>query len=268
MRYVIDHDYHIHTQLSLCSRHPEQTVENIIKFAKANALTSICITDHYWDSAVAGASSWYSRQGFDHISKVLPLPEDSEVRCLFGCEADMDKNMTIGVSKEMYRTFDFIIIPTTHLHMNTFTVSDDGSEDSETRASLWALRFDALLKSDLPFKKVGVAHLACTLTDPRSYEDYLTTLNLIKSTDMHDLFTVASKKGLGIELNSSDMEQAIKHPDTVLRMFKIAKDAGCKFYLGSDSHTPEGFEGVIDVFNYSIDALGLTEDDKFRIEGL
>ena len=31
MRYIADHDLHIHTQLSLCSGHPEQTKENILK---------------------------------------------------------------------------------------------------------------------------------------------------------------------------------------------------------------------------------------------
>ena len=82
---------------------------------------------------------------------------------------------------------------------------------------------------------------------------------------MHDLFGIAAKKGLGIELNASDMKQAQAHPDTVLRMFRIAKDAGCKFYLGSDSHLPEEFTNVAERFEYAGEALGLTEDDKFRI---
>ena len=265
MKYKIDHDYHIHSHLSSCSRHPEQTKENILKYAKAIGLSSICMTDHFWDEKVDGASNWYA-QNYSHIAESLPLPEDDGVRFLFGCECDIDRHMTLGLSEERFDKFDFIVIPTTHLHMKGFTVV--GDEDSSTRARLWSERFDSLLSKRLPFRKVGIAHLACTLTDPRSYEDYLVTLSLIKDADMHDLFCRAARAGVGIELNASDMQSAKKNPDEVFRMFRIAKDAGCKFYLGSDSHTPQEFNGLKETFEYAIDALGLTEEDKFRIEDI
>ena len=268
MRYIIDHDYHIHSYLSSCSRHQEQTKGNILKYAKKNGFTSICMTDHFWDSTVDGASRWYSVQNFDHIAESLPLPVDDEVKFLFGCECDMDRAMTLGIAKDTFDKFDFVVIPTTHLHMNGFTVSDDGIENSSLRAELWVKRLDKLLSMDIPFKKVGIAHLACTLIDPRSESDLLKTLSYIDSKDMHDLFTVAAGKGAGIELNASDMTNAMKHPGEILRMFMIAKDAGCKFYLGSDAHLPEEFSGVIKAFDYAISALGLTEEDKFRIEGI
>ena len=52
MRYVVDHDFHIHSQLSICSNDPEQTKERILAYAKECQLKTICITDHYWDEAV------------------------------------------------------------------------------------------------------------------------------------------------------------------------------------------------------------------------
>jgi histidinol phosphatase-like PHP family hydrolase len=51
-------------------------------------------------------------------------------------------------------------------------------------------------------------------------------------------------------------------------MFRIAKDAGCKFYLGSDAHTPDEFKQIKEIFDYAIEVLRLKEDDKFRIEGI
>ena len=57
MKYIVDHDYHIHSQLSSCSRDPEQTPERILRYAKDNGLTKLVLTDHYWDSAVEGASN-------------------------------------------------------------------------------------------------------------------------------------------------------------------------------------------------------------------
>lgn len=265
MKYIIDHDYHIHSHLSLCSKDPEQTNENILKYAKSHGLTSIVLTDHYWDSAIPGASNWYAQQNFDHISKALPLPQDEEVKFLFGCECDMNASRTLGMPLSRFDDFDFVVIPTTHLHMNGFTVSKEGNETPEERADLWVKRLEALLSMPLPFHKVGIAHLACTLIDTKSTDDYLKTLSLIKSTDMHDLFSYAAKLGCGIELNASDIEQVIKYPSVVTRMFNIAKDAGCKFYLGTDSHLPREFNGVTELFLSIIDILGLTEDDKFRL---
>ena len=39
-----------------------------------------------------------------------------------------------------------------------------------------------------------------------------------------------------------DMKFDEKDTDAVLRMFRIAKNAGCKFYLGSDAHHPDHLE--------------------------
>ena len=46
MRYKIDHDYHIHSYLSLCSKEPAQTAERILKYAKDNNFTSLYFS-HY-----------------------------------------------------------------------------------------------------------------------------------------------------------------------------------------------------------------------------
>ena len=86
MRFQIDHDLHIHTQLSTCSQNPEQTADRILAYAKEYGLKEICVTDHYWDSAVPGASKWYVPQNFDNISKVLPLPQADGIKFRFGCE--------------------------------------------------------------------------------------------------------------------------------------------------------------------------------------
>ena len=40
MKFQIDHDYHIHSKLSSCSRDPEQTNERILQYAKENGLSN------------------------------------------------------------------------------------------------------------------------------------------------------------------------------------------------------------------------------------
>ena len=180
MRYKVDHDFHIHSMLSSCSKDPRQTAEYMLSYAQRHGLTSICVTDHYWDELVGGASKMYQSQNLAHISSILPLPKQSEIRFLFGCEGDLRRDLTLGIPKERFDSFDMIVIPTTHLHMNGFTVSDDGSESCEERARLWCERLEAVLNTALPFHKVGIAHLACYLINKKSDGDYLKTLSLMK----------------------------------------------------------------------------------------
>ncbi len=266
MKYKVDHDYHIHSFLSSCSRDEAQTTERMLKYAKDNSFSSICITDHYWDSAIEGVSNWYAPQNFEHISKSLPLPYDKDVKFLFGCECEMDKNMRLGLPRNRFDDFDFIIIPTTHLHMKNFTIREEDKENTPRCAELWVERLDALFSMDIPFHKIGIAHLSCNLLNPKSREEMLKTLDLIPDTEMERLFSKAAALGVGIELNKYDMSFDESEADTILRPFKIAKYMGCKFYLGTDAHNPGFFDNAKEVFEHAVDLLDLTENDKFHIE--
>lgn len=263
MKYVIDHDLHIHSYLSSCSSDPKQSPEFILGYAKENGFSTVCITDHYWDSATGGfISDGYSKQNFDHISSILPLPKDGEVEMLFGCETDIRADLTLGTLPERYPEFDFMVIPTTHLHMKGFTISEEDIFIPERCAELWASRLDALLDMSLPFEKVGIAHLTCYLTNKSSKENFLETMRLIQNERMHYLFEKAAKVGAGVELNLSDISLTKKYPDVLMPIYKAAKDAGCKFYLGSDSHHPSEFKNAKKYFEAMAEALALTEDDK------
>ena len=265
MKYKIDHDYHIHSYLSTCSKDDLQTPENILNYAKKNGLHSICLTDHYWDSEVGGASKWYMPQNYEHISLSLPLPKCKDVDFLFGCEGDMDKNCTIGIPQSRYDSFDFMIIPTTHLHMLGFTIDEQYKTDINEKSKLWVTRLDAVLNSNLPFKKIGIAHPACFLMMKYSRKDYIKLLDSIPDCEIERVFAKAASLGCGIELNYSDMSFSDNETDSVLRMFRWAKNCGCKFYLGSDAHTYTELNMTTDAFERAINILGLTENDKFHI---
>lgn len=94
MKYIFDNDLHIHSKLSLCSNDPEQTPERILQYAKENNLKNICIADHFWDETVPGASGWYEPQNYAHISQSKPLPQADGINFMFGCETELDMNMT------------------------------------------------------------------------------------------------------------------------------------------------------------------------------
>ncbi len=265
MKFVYDHDFHIHSELSSCSNDPEQTPERLLQYAKDNGLKKIVITDHFWDDRVPGASNWYKPQNLDHIKAALPLPQADGIEFLFGCETDYDKFCTVGVAKETLDEFSFIIIPTTHMHMVGFTISEEDASSNEARARLWISRLDNLFAKDLPFRKIGIAHLTCSLFNNKSREDYLATLNLIPDTELERVFKKAAELGVGIELNSFDMRFSESEAECVLRPFEIAKACGCKFYLGSDAHHPKDLDAAKAVFERAVDYLELKESDKFYI---
>lgn len=260
MRFQADHDLHIHSYLSLCSNDPAENPAAILAYGEENGFTTLCLTDHMWDPAVPGASGWYAKQPYERTRTILPLPQSDKVRFLFGCETDMDRHTVIGVSKSVAEELDFIIVPTTHLHMDGFTL--DGSEQAEERATLWISRFDALLDADLPFHKVGVAHLTCGLIWRNRY---LEVLEKIPDAEYHRLFERAAKCGIGIELNFPALRMDERCAELTLKPYRIAREEGCRFYLGSDAHTPAELAKAKANFEAIIDLLGLKEDDKIPL---
>jgi len=263
MPYMVDHDLHIHSFLSTCSKCAEQTPERIAQYAVDANLKTICITDHFWDERVPGASSWYAPQDFSHISQSRPLPRIEGVRFLFGCETELDKDLTVGISPERMEEMDFVIIPTTHFHMK-FALTDEEREGVKGRVSAWLRRLEGVLVKQLPFRKVGLAHLACHLIG-RDREEYLQVMQALPEKPMEALFREAARLGVGIELNATDVKAAEGAEDVVLRPFHIAKSCGCRFYCGSDSHTPGGFIRAKQRFERAATVLGLTEEDTFRL---
>jgi len=259
MKYVIDHDLHLHSQLSSCSRHPEQTTAALLAYAKQLGLRHICLTDHFWDEGVAGASNWYRPQNYAHVAEALPLPEADGITFDFGCETDMDRFMTLGIARETIDKFAFVIVPTSHLHMKGFTIGEEVTAVAD-RARLYIERNHALLDMDLPFEKMGLAHFTCGLLARNCEGTRNDILNAITDAQLTELFERVAEKGMGVELNTPLADCS---DDVALRPYRIAKACGCKFYLGSDAHTPDKLLLSRDRFEGMVEALGLTEDDKF-----
>lgn len=259
----IDHDYHIHSQLSLCSGDPEQTAVRILQYGQANGLAELCLTDHFWDETVSGASPWYEQQDFVHVSRSLPLPQAEGTRLFFGCEIDMDRRFRVGISRDVLDRFDFVIIPTTHLHMTGFTIAEEDG-GLERRAELYVERLRALLAMDLPFAKIGIAHLTCPLLAPGTFADHLAVLNRISDAALADVYGMIAQQGAGFELNFQIGKYSGPDLQDILRPYRIAKRCGCRFYLGSDAHHPRELDAAYNNFRAIVQALELTENDRFR----
>ena len=261
-----------------------------MRYAEENGLKRICLTDHFWDDNAPGmpdlfrdreydpnaprekipdrglsTARWYRIQNYAHISRALPLPKSDKVNFMFGAETELQYDLKLGVTREMIDRLDFVIIPTTHLHMGGLTMTAEQMASAEGRAGAWITRLEGVLDKDLPFGKIGIAHLACSLVAP-SPEDRIKVMQLLNTEDLERVFAKAARVGVGIELNMFDMLNAIEgETEILLRPFRIAKAQGCKFYLGSDAHKPCEFSRTREIFERAVELLDLSESDKFHI---
>ena len=260
MKYLLDQDLHIHTQLSPCSSNPEQNPDSILRYGEKYGLRDIVLTDHFWDETVPGCIGW---QGYAHISKWLPLPQGKTTRLHLGCEADMNRANVLGLSRATADKLEFIAVAINHLH---FQMKPEERYGVDWYAEQFLLRWKTVLDSDLPFHKMGLAHptfrgIAGNMPDPR---DHLDVLEAIPDAAWLDMFARTEKLGMGIELNAKNNEYSEDDFERVLRVFRLAAEAGCHFYGATDSHHPAHLAPRHENCLKLIDALGLTEDQKFR----
>ena len=261
MRYIADHDFHIHSTISPCCHDENQTPDAILQYAIRNGLNKICLTNHLWDEKVESEADWHDGQRFSCVSSVLPLPQGENVEFLLGAEVDMDYNYVVGVHEDRFDSFDFMVISTTHLHLAGNTVREKIKTPQEA-ANFWKLRFRELLKKNLPWHKTGIAHLTCGhIFKDRTAE----VISLLQDEELYELFSQSAQKGLGIELNMKTLFSSEEEKNILLRPYYIAKDCGCKFYLGSDSHKIDALNGAKENFERTITLLDLQESDKFLL---
>ena len=80
------------------------------------------------------------------------------------------------------------------------------------------------------------------------------------------VFDFLAARGAGIEINTSCFGTGWREKEEEqLRLFKIAIDCGCKFYIGSDAHSLKGMENMMEVAREVVDLLELTEEQRYLI---
>ncbi|HUT01692.1 MAG TPA: hypothetical protein VM031_04510 [Phycisphaerae bacterium] len=266
---IIDHDVHVHTNLSSCCHDPEFTVAVAVEAAAEMGLRTLGIANHCWDAAVPGASDWYRPQDIDHVlSAREQLPaETGGVRVLIGCETEYCGGGKFGISPAGAERLDFVLIPHSHFHMAGFTVPT-GLSRAEDVARMLVERFVEVVESGLA---TGIAHPFLTL----GFEDGLDAiLALIPDGQYEDCFGRAAEADVSVELHV-DMFPSILGAErswtdeTFLRIMGFARRAGCRFHFTSDAHDLPRLRSVVKLQPFA-DQLGLTDADlhpAFRMKG-
>ncbi len=261
--FMVDQNYHIHTHLSKCSNDENQNIDNIVSICKKLGYKKIAITDHMWDDAIPNEIPFYEGQNLKHIQLDRPYKNYEGIKIYFGAEADMDINFNLGLSKGAIDELDFINISTTHFHI---ALDYKGNYSTKEKAKYWLDRINRVLDMDLPFHKIGFSHLTTGLIAVGNNQNVKEVLSYLTDDDLHKVFKRCATKGAGIELNFVPSELDDELLFYSLRVYKIAKEEGCKFYFGGDEHHPESFKRRNDDFQHIVKLLDLKESDKFIIK--
>lgn len=261
MKYIADHDFHIHTTVSACCRDDNQTPERLLQYALQNNFHKVCITNHLWDEAVKSEAEWHPAHTCERLKTVLPLPTHEQATLLFGAETDMDYNNVLGVSRKTLDEMDFVTVATTHLHLAGNTVREKITTP-EKASQIWLDKIRALLQMDLPFHKMGIAHLTCGHIMKNQTPQ---VIGLLPEGDLYEIFSDCADKGVGIELNMKTLAMDDEVKQILMRPYYIAKDCGCKFYLGSDAHKTDALATAKAEFENIITLLALEENDKLPL---
>ena len=175
-------------------------------------------------------------------------------------------NNRIGISDKLIDNFEFIIISTTHMHMTGFTV-DEKDSSAERRAYLYLDRIRKLMEKDLPFEKIGVAHPTCAEVYRKDkFSDHLEMFDILSDNELKEVYTLIANKKAGFEINMPfHLYKTDEEKQKAIRPYRLAKECGCKFYLGSDAHHPDALDRAYENFSEIVNLIELKEESKFKI---
>ena len=256
----INHDFHVHTYLSSCCSDERQLPVNIIPRVRELGIERIGFTDHLWANPEYVPHEFYlpqTEKQIDLLREKLRGVDTDGVEVYVGCEAEMIAPGKFGILPELAESLDFVVLATDHFHFKGFVEQPAGESDREIAEHM--LKF---FKSGAQCKMATILAHPCF---PLGYIDrYDAIIAAIPDNEFLDAFHIAAESGVALEITVSFLQDPVKRRffslETPVRVLTLAKQAGCKFVFGSDSHTIERLSRIHEL-EYFIRTVGLTEDD-------
>ena len=256
----IDHDFHVHTALSRCCSDERQLPVNIIPAVKKLGIARLGFTDHLWANPEYTPHEFYlpqTEKQIELLREKLQGVNPDGVKIYIGCEAEMIAPGKFGILPALAESLDFVVLATDHFHFKGFVEQPPTDSDRDVAAHM--LKF---------FRAGAQCKLATILAHPcfplGYIERYDAIIATIPDNEFLDSFHVAAASDVALEITVSFLRNPVKNRffslETPVRVISLAKQAGCKFVFGSDSHTIERL-GRIHELEYFIRTVGLTESD-------
>lgn len=268
---VITHDFHVHTELSLCAE-KGATVTGYIDKAIEHGIKKIGFSDHFWDEKIDcvnksytvrnNCNEYYTTQNFAYVSRALSDINDCRgkgVEIFFGCEAEYDPfHHGVAITEETAEKFDFVIVPNSHTHM---MMPLDFYEPHRKHIDFMINAYEEIISSPVSRYITALAHPFEAVCCPYGNEILMAE---ISDDEYKRLFDKTAEKGIAIEINAHSFlgktaEEILITPKA--RMLKLAGECGCKFLFGSDAHSHGGAHVSYAVRDVVISALELSSGD-------
>ena len=256
----ITHDFHIHTSLSICANETA-TVDNYIAHAKRLGLTKLGFSDHFGAGDIPGARGFYRAHPYEHnaeLEETLAALNEPDIKCFFGCETEYHTpKRDLAITEEEAEKFDFILVPNSHTHM---IMPKEYIPCHEKHVEFMITAYEDILNSPLSRYVTAMAHPFDAVCCP--YDNRI-LINMISDDTFKRLFDKTAEKNIAVEINvaySKNMTPAELADDCHIRMFRLAKDCGCKFMFGSDAHDSAQHEFYANA-QILADVLALKESD-------
>ena len=260
----VQHDFHIHTDLSICAK-PTAKLPDYVEIAKKLGLKKIGISNHFWDSKIEGAFDFYKIQDFKHISEIRPEIEaldQKDVKIYFGAEAEYAPAIhDVSVSEEVAEQLEYLLVPNSHTHI---TMPKDLYYPYEKHIDFMIRAYEDILNSKVSKYITAVAHPFSAVACPYARE---ILVDLISDDTFRRLFDKTANKGIGFEINVTVMHNKSHEEienNAMIRMFRLAKECGCKFIFGSDAHDLEKHSSYSNA-QFIADLLELKDGDILKI---
>lgn len=256
----ITHDFHVHTNLSLCANETA-TVENYLAIAKKLGLKKLGFSDHFGKPDIAGARGFYRAHPLEHNLSLKPMVREltsPDLQLYFGCETEyFPLHRDVAITEEEAEQFDFITVPNSHTHM---IMPKDYIGDYQKHVDFMIQAYEDTLNSKVSRYVTAMAHPFDAVCCPY---DYRILIRMISDDQFRRLFDKTAEKGIAVEINvayTKNMTEDEIRSDLHIPMFSLAKECGCKFTFGSDAHDNKqhDFYSNADII---ADELGLTEED-------
>jgi histidinol phosphatase-like PHP family hydrolase len=258
-------DLHVHTYLSACCREKErQTPRAILALAERMNVSTIGFSDHVWANPEIVPSDWYRPQDTSQISR---LREDlagvsTEIDVLVGCEADMIAPGAFGITAEFAQELDFVLLACSHFHMSGFVAQPEG----KTPRHLGRHMLDFFLSGVSSGLATSIAHPFYPLG---YFDQYDSAIDAISDAEFLDVFGAAAEHDVALEITTAFIPTHSARSfsiETPIRFLSLAKQAGCKFTLGTDAHSPEAQMRLPELVALT-KPIGLTGEDIFHARG-
>lgn len=259
----VTHDFHIHTNLSLCAEQ-DTTVAYYVRRAEEIGLKKLGFANHFWDENIAGANDFYVVQNLAHVEQLkaaLAKVKSDTVTTYFGCEVEYDAvHQGPSITEAVAERFDYVLVPNSHTHM---VMPKGYSESFRRHADFMVQAYENIINSSVSRYITAMAHPFEAVNCPH----YSNLIDMISDDRFKYLFDATAKKNIAVEINIGNYHE-MEDQDIIncsqIRMFRLAKECGCKFIFGSDAHNRRRHDsyGHTEVL---ADILELKEDDIIEI---